>query len=77
MKMIENSLNNKDIHFMNKVMDFYLILIKYKKNDIAFLNKINFKRNMEKIKAVSKEKHLIIIEEKLKKIEAYVSKENL
>ena len=77
MKMIENSLNNKDIHFMNKVMDFYLILIKYKKNDIAFLNKINFKRNMEKIKAVSKEKHLIIIEEKLKKIETYVSKENL
>ena len=77
MKMIENSLNNKDIHFMNKVMDFYLILIKYKKKDIAFLNKINFKRNMEKIKAVSKEKHLIIIEEKLKKIETYVSKENL
>ena len=77
MKMIENSLNNKDIHFMNKVMDFYLILIKYKKKDIAFLNKINFKKNMEKIKAVSKEKHLIIIEEKLKKIETYVSKENL
>jgi hypothetical protein len=77
MKMIENSLNNKDIHFMNKVMDFYLILIKYKKNDIAFLKKINFKRNIEKIKTVSKEKHLIIIEEKLKKIETYVSKENL
>ena len=77
MKMIESSLNNKDIHFMNKVMDFYLILIKYKKNDVAFLNKINFKRNIEKIKTVSKEKHLIIIEEKLKKIETYVSKENL
>ena len=30
MKMIENSLNNKDIHFMNKVMDFYFNIIKYK-----------------------------------------------
>ena len=77
MKMIENSLNNKDIHFMNKVMDFYLIIIKYKKNENTFLNKINFKRSIEKIKAVSKEKHLIIIEEKLKKIETFISKENL
>ena len=69
---IEKSLNNKDIHFMNKVMDFYLLLIKYKKNESSFLNKINFKRSLEKIKSVSKEKHLIIIEEKIKKIETFI-----
>ena len=76
MKILENSLNNKDIHFMNKVMDFCLLLIKHKKKEIEFLNKINFKRVMEKIKAVSKEKHLIIIEEKIKKIDIMISKEN-
>ena len=75
-KKIENSPNRKDIHFMNKVMDFYLLLIKYKKNEIEFLNKINFKRNIEKIKIISKERHLIIIEEKIKKIETLISAEN-
>ena len=70
MKIIDISLSNKDIHFMNKVTDFYLLLIKHKKNEIDFLNKINFKKNIERIKIVSKEKHLIIIEEKIKKIEA-------
>ena len=74
MKIIEISLSNKDIHFMNKVTDFYLLLIKHKKNEIEFLNKINFKKNTEKIKMVSKEKHLIIIEEKIKKIEALLIK---
>ena len=74
MKIIEISLSNKDIHFMNKVTDFYLLLIKHKKNEIEFLNKINFKKNIEKIKMVSKEKHLIIIEEKIKKIEALLIK---
>ena len=77
MGMIEKSLNNKDIHFMNKVTDFYLLLIKYKKKEINFLNKINFKRNIEKIKTVSKEKHLVIIEEKIKKIETIILKENI
>ena len=74
MKLIDNSLNNKDIHFMNKVTDLYLLLIKHKKNEIEFLNKINFKKNIEKIKMISKEKHLIIIEEKIKKIEALIIK---
>ena len=74
MKLIDNSLNKKDIHFMNKVTDFYLLLIKHKKNEIEFLNKINFQKNIEKIKMVSKEKHLIIIEEKIKKIEALILK---
>ena len=44
MKLIDNSLNKKDIHFMNKVTDFYLLLIKHKKNEIEFLNKINFQK---------------------------------
>ena len=74
MKLIDNSLNKKDIHFMNKVTDFYLLLIKHKKNEIEFLNKINFQKNIDKIKMVSKEKHLIIIEEKIKKIEALILK---
>ena len=73
MKKIENSPNNKDIHFMNKVMDFYLLLIKYKKKEIKFLNRINFKKIIEKIKSISKERHLIIIEEKIKKIETLIS----
>ena len=72
---IENSPNNKDIHFMNKVMDFYLLLIKYKKKEIKFLNRINFKKIIEKIKSISKERHLIIIEEKIKKIETLISTE--
>ena len=75
MKIIESSLDKNDIHFMNKVMDFFLILIKFKKNDISFLDKINFKKSIEKIKSVSKENHLIIIEEKIKKVEVLISKE--
>ena len=72
-KTIENaSNNNKDIHLMNKVMDFYIFLIRNKKDNIEFLNKINFKRSIEKIKAISKERHLIIIEEKIKKLDAIV-----
>ena len=74
MKIIENFLNNKDIHFMNKVMDFFLLLIKHKKKETEFLNKINFERYIEKIKTLSKEKHLIIIEEKIKKIEMIIAK---
>ena len=74
MKIIESSLNKNDIHFMNKVMDFFLILIKFKKNEISFLDKINFKKCIEKIKSVSKENHLIIIEEKIKKVELLISK---
>ena len=70
---IENaSNNNKDIHLLNKVMDFYIFLIKNKKAQTEFLNKINFKRSIEKIKAISKERHLIIIEEKIKKLDALV-----
>jgi hypothetical protein len=70
-KTIENaSTNNKDIHLMNKVMDFYIFLIRNKKDQLEFLNKINFKRSIEKIKAISKERHLIIIEEKIKKLDA-------
>ena len=65
----EASNNNKDNHFMNKVMDFYIFLISNKKEEIDFLNKINFKRIIEKIKAISKERHLIIIEEKIKKLD--------
>ena len=69
-KTIEIALNNnKDIHLLNKVMDFYIFLIKNKKEQIEFLNKINFKRSLEKIKAISKERHLIIIEEKIKKLD--------
>ena len=75
MKIIESSLDKNDIHFINKVMDFFLILIKFKKNDISFLDKINFKKSIEKIKSVSKENHLIIIEEKIKKVEVLISKE--
>jgi len=75
MKIIESSLDKNDIHFINKVMDFFLILIKFKKNDISFLDKINFKKSIEKIKSVSKENHLIIIEEKIKKVEILISKE--
>ena len=75
MKIIESSLDKNDIHFMNKVMDFFLILIKFKKNDISFLDKINFKKSIEKIKSVSKENNLIIIEEKIKKVEVLISKE--
>ena len=71
-KTIENAPNNKDIHLMNKVMDFYIFLIKNKKDEIEFLNKINFKRSIEKIKAISKERHLIIIEEKIKKLDAII-----
>ena len=72
-KTIDNaSNNNKDIHLMNKVMDFYIFLIRNKKDNIEFLNKINFKRSIEKIKAISKERHLIIIEEKIKKLDAIV-----
>ena len=74
MKIIETSLDKNDIHFMNKVMDFFLILIKFKKNEISFLDKINFKKCIEKIKSVSKENHLIIIEEKIKKVELLISK---
>ena len=73
-KTIENALNNnKDIHLLNKVMDFYIFLIKNKKEQIEFLNKINFKRAIEKIKAISKERHLIIIEEKIKKLDFNIS----
>jgi hypothetical protein len=69
-KTIEIALNNnKDIHLLNKVIDFYIFLIKNKKEQIEFLNKINFKRSLEKIKAISKERHLIIIEEKIKKLD--------
>ena len=69
-KTIEIALNNnKDIHLLNKVMDFYIFLIKNKNEQIEFLNKINFKRSLEKIKAISKERHLIIIEEKIKKLD--------
>ena len=71
-KTIENASNNKDIHLMNKVMDFYIFLITNKKDEIEFLNKINFKRSIEKIKAISKERHLIIIEEKIKKLDAII-----
>ena len=71
-KTIENASNNKDIHLMNKVMDFYIFLIRNKKDEIEFLNKINFKRSIEKIKAISKERHLIIIEEKIKKLDAII-----
>ena len=72
-KVIENSSNNnKDIHLMNKVMDFYIFLIKNKKDQIEFLNKMNFKRSIEKIKAISKERHLIIIEEKIKKLDSII-----
>ena len=72
-KTIENaSNNNKDIHLMNKIMDFYIFLIRNKKEQIDFLNKINFKRTIEKIKAISKERHLIIIEEKIKKLDAII-----
>ena len=71
-KTIENVSNNKDIHLMNKVMDFYIFLIRNKKDEIEFLNKINFKRSIEKIKAISKERHLIIIEEKIKKLDAII-----
>ena len=72
-KVIEHSSNNhKDIHLMNKVMDFYIFLIKNKKDQTEFLNKINFKRTIEKIKAISKERHLIIIEEKIKKLDSII-----
>ena len=72
-KTIENaSNNNKDNHLLNKLMDFYIFLIKNKKGQTEFLNKINFKRAIEKIKAISKERHLIIIEEKIKKLDAII-----
>ena len=72
-KTIENaSNNNKDNHLLNKVMDFYIFLIRNKKGQTEFLNKINFKRAIEKIKAISKERHLIIIEEKIKKLDAII-----
>ena len=57
---------------MNKVMDFYIFLIRNKKGQTEFLNKINFKRAIEKIKAISKERHLIIIEEKIKKLDSII-----
>ena len=76
-KTIENALNNnKDIHLLNKIMDYYIFLIKNKKEQPEFLNKINFKRSIEKIKAISKERHLIIIEEKTKKLDMNILQYN-
>ncbi len=69
-KVIENNncINNKDIHLMNKIMDFLEFLINNRNNDKEFLNEINFMRTLEKIKVISKERHLIIIDEKIKNI---------
>jgi hypothetical protein len=53
---------------MNKIMDFLEFLINNRNNDKEFLNEINFMRTLEKIKVISKERHLIIIDEKIKNI---------
>ena len=73
-KVIENNncINNKDIHLMNKIMDFLEFLINNRNNDKEFLNEINFMRTLEKIKVISKERHLIIIDEKIKNISLHL-----
>jgi hypothetical protein len=53
-------------------MDFFDFLVKSRGKDTAFLNDINFSRILDKIKSFSKEKHLIIIDEKIKKISMFI-----
>ena len=67
-KKIENNNNFKDIHLLNKIMDFLELFMKNKSNDKNFLDKCNFQKILNKIIQISKEKKLIIIDEKIKKI---------
>jgi hypothetical protein len=78
-KVIENNncINNKDIHLMNKIMDFLEFLINNRNEDKEFLNDINFMRTLEKIKAISKERHLIIIDEKIKNISQHLKEQKI
>jgi serine/threonine protein kinase len=78
-KVIENNncINNKDIHLMNKIMDFLEFLINNRNEDKEFLNEINFMRTLEKIKAISKERHLIIIDEKIKNISQHLKEQKI
>jgi hypothetical protein len=69
-----NALGQKDILLLNKIMDFYESLIKNKNSDSTFLTEINFNRTLDKIKSISKENNLIIIDEKIKKINSYILK---
>ena len=69
-----NYITMKDIHLMNKIMDFYEFLTKHKVNDSSIMNKVAIHRTLEKIKELSKEKRLIIIDEKIKKINSYLNK---
>ena len=64
----------KDIHLMNKIMDFYEFLAKNKGGDSSLMNEVAIHRTLDKIKALSKEKRLIIIDEKIKKINSYLNK---
>ena len=53
---------------LNKIMDFLELFMKNKSNDKNFLDKCNFQKILNKIIQISKEKKLIIIDEKIKKI---------
>jgi hypothetical protein len=69
-----NIIDQKDIHLLNRVMDFCVSLARNKKSDANFLSEIHFNEILNKIKAISKEKNLIIIEEKIKKIQTFLNK---
>ena len=58
-------------------MDFLEFLINNRNEDKEFLNEINFMRTLEKIKAISKERHLIIIDEKIKNISQHLKEQKI
>lgn len=65
-----NFWNNKDVHLINLVMDYLYLLAKNKKDDKVFLTEIKLMKIIDKIKLLTEEHNLIIVEEKLKKIYA-------